>query len=217
MALLAFSVLHFRAMKILTVRLPDALVAEIEAEARRRMISKSDVVRERLTRPVGKRSTAALDQIADLVGSIEGLAERPEREPEIRPWPQAWIVDAGFLVALLSSRDVNHGWAAAQAAPPAAALDHLRGFGRGGIRAVGAGRRTRATCAARAPRRDLPHFQASKEIAPLLKMMAKYDSMSFEDRVPGADDRDHGRPGGCSRPIPSFATTAGLAARPCRA
>jgi len=61
------------AMKILTVRLPDALVAEIEAEGRRRMISKSDVVRERLTRPVGKRSAAALDQIADLVGSIEGL------------------------------------------------------------------------------------------------------------------------------------------------
>jgi Arc/MetJ-type ribon-helix-helix transcriptional regulator len=60
-------------MKILTVRLPDALVAEIEAEARRRMISKSDLVRERLTRPVGKRSAAALDQIADLVGSIEGL------------------------------------------------------------------------------------------------------------------------------------------------
>ena len=60
-------------MKMLTVRLPDALVAEIEAEARRRMISKSDVVRERLTRPIGKRSAAALDQIADLVGSIEGL------------------------------------------------------------------------------------------------------------------------------------------------
>jgi hypothetical protein len=63
----------FSSMKMLTVRLPDALVAEIEAEARRRMISKSDVVRERLTRPIGKRSTAALDQIADLVGSIEGL------------------------------------------------------------------------------------------------------------------------------------------------
>jgi Arc/MetJ-type ribon-helix-helix transcriptional regulator len=61
------------AMKMLTVRLPDALVAEIEAEARRRMVSKSDVVRERLTRPIGERSTAALDQIADLVGSIEGL------------------------------------------------------------------------------------------------------------------------------------------------
>jgi hypothetical protein len=37
------------------------------------MISKSDVVRERLIRPVGKRSAAALDQIADLVGSVEGL------------------------------------------------------------------------------------------------------------------------------------------------
>jgi Arc/MetJ-type ribon-helix-helix transcriptional regulator len=72
---MAFSpfVYYNYAMKILTVRLPDALVAEIEAEARRRMISKSDVVRERLTRPVGKRSTAALDQIADLVGSIDGL------------------------------------------------------------------------------------------------------------------------------------------------
>jgi Arc/MetJ-type ribon-helix-helix transcriptional regulator len=60
-------------MKILTVRLPDALVAEIEAEARRRMISKSDVVRERLTRPPGKRTASTLDAIADLVGSIEGL------------------------------------------------------------------------------------------------------------------------------------------------
>ena len=60
-------------MKILTVRLPDALVAEIEAEARRRMISKSDVVRERLTRPAGKRGASTLDTIADLVGSIEGL------------------------------------------------------------------------------------------------------------------------------------------------
>jgi len=69
----AISVLHMR-MTILTVRLPEALVAEIEAEARRRMISKSDVVRERLTRPAGKRGgAAALDQIADLVGSVDGL------------------------------------------------------------------------------------------------------------------------------------------------
>ena len=60
-------------MKILTVRLPDALVAEIEAEARRRMISKSEVVRERLTRPAGKRGASTLDAIADLVGSVEGL------------------------------------------------------------------------------------------------------------------------------------------------
>lgn len=35
-------------MKSLTVRLPNALVAEIELESQRRGISKSDVVRERL-------------------------------------------------------------------------------------------------------------------------------------------------------------------------
>jgi Arc/MetJ-type ribon-helix-helix transcriptional regulator len=73
MAFLPFAYYNSARMKILTVRLPDALVAEIEAEARRRMISKSAVVRERLTRPPGKRSAAALDAIADLVGSVEGL------------------------------------------------------------------------------------------------------------------------------------------------
>ena len=36
-------------MKTLTVRLPEALVAEIEAESRGRNLSKSDVVRERLS------------------------------------------------------------------------------------------------------------------------------------------------------------------------
>jgi predicted transcriptional regulator len=35
-------------MKTLTVRLPDALVAQIEHESRARRVSKSDVVRERL-------------------------------------------------------------------------------------------------------------------------------------------------------------------------
>jgi Arc/MetJ-type ribon-helix-helix transcriptional regulator len=60
-------------MKTLTVRLPEALVAEIEAESRRRRRSKSDVVRERLSlgpRPRAGRSTPA---IADLVGSVDGL------------------------------------------------------------------------------------------------------------------------------------------------
>ena len=42
-------------MKVLTVRLPDVLMAEIEAEARARGISKSQVVRERLER--GRAST----------------------------------------------------------------------------------------------------------------------------------------------------------------
>ena len=56
-------------MKTLTVRLPEPLVAEIEAESRGRGCSKSDIVRERLqqARPPGRQSTP-LDAIADLIG-----------------------------------------------------------------------------------------------------------------------------------------------------
>ncbi len=62
-------------MKTLTVRLPEALVADIEEESRGRKVSKSDVVRERLSltsrSPRSRRLPA--DSIADLVGSVEGL------------------------------------------------------------------------------------------------------------------------------------------------
>lgn len=62
-------------MKTLTVRLPEPLAAEIEAESRGRKISKSDVVRERLQ--VASRAaaepSAALQAIADLIGSVDGL------------------------------------------------------------------------------------------------------------------------------------------------
>jgi hypothetical protein len=53
----------------------EALVAKIEAESRRRNLSKSDVVRERLTGAEGLRrpGPASLDAIADLVGSVDGL------------------------------------------------------------------------------------------------------------------------------------------------
>lgn len=61
-------------MKTVTVRLPEALAAEIEAEARERRRSKSDVVRERLSLAVRPRARRALaDVIADLVGSVDGL------------------------------------------------------------------------------------------------------------------------------------------------
>ena len=63
-------------VKTLTVRLPEGLVAEIEAESRGRKISKSDVVRERLSRTAssaGARSRL-LDAISDLIGSVDGLA-----------------------------------------------------------------------------------------------------------------------------------------------
>jgi Arc/MetJ-type ribon-helix-helix transcriptional regulator len=62
-------------MKTLTVRLPEQLVADIEAESRGRKCSKSDVVRERLQQ-VGRakrgRSTP-LGAIADLISSVDGL------------------------------------------------------------------------------------------------------------------------------------------------
>ena len=61
-------------MKTLTVRLPEPLVADIEAESRGRKISKSDVVRERLERaPRQRRRTASVDAIIDLIGSVDGL------------------------------------------------------------------------------------------------------------------------------------------------
>jgi hypothetical protein len=60
-------------MKTLTVRLPEALVAEIEAESRERRRSKSDVVRERLRRAAGSPSKPVSPAIADLIGSVDGL------------------------------------------------------------------------------------------------------------------------------------------------
>jgi Arc/MetJ-type ribon-helix-helix transcriptional regulator len=60
-------------MRSVTIKLPEPLLADIEAEGRRRNISKSDVMRERLER--GKRRqphrAAHLDAIADLIGSVE--------------------------------------------------------------------------------------------------------------------------------------------------
>ena len=62
-------------MKTLTVRLPTPLAAAIEAEARARNLSKSDVVRERLERAavVAGEPPAPPYDIADLIGSVEGL------------------------------------------------------------------------------------------------------------------------------------------------
>ena len=62
-------------MKTITVRLPEPLVADIEAESRGRKISKSDVVRERLQLAPRRqrRRMASLDAIVDLIGSVDGL------------------------------------------------------------------------------------------------------------------------------------------------
>ncbi len=61
-------------MKTLTVRLPEDLAAQIEAESRERKVSKSDVVRERLNlAQTRRRPNASLDIIGDLIGSVDGL------------------------------------------------------------------------------------------------------------------------------------------------
>lgn len=61
-------------MKTLTVRLPEALAADIRAESQQRHCSRSDVVRQRLSLAARPRSRAApANVIADLIGSVEGL------------------------------------------------------------------------------------------------------------------------------------------------
>ena len=61
-------------MKTLTVRLPEALVAEIEAESRSRRLSKSDIVRERLSAANGAQGASVLPEaMADLIGCVDGL------------------------------------------------------------------------------------------------------------------------------------------------
>ena len=66
---------YTQGVKSLTVQLPDDLVREIEAESRQRNCPKSDVVRERLQRSSENPSdsSARLNLIADLIGSIDGL------------------------------------------------------------------------------------------------------------------------------------------------
>lgn len=62
-------------MKTLTVRLPESLAAEIEAESRLRKVSKSDVVRARLQRsaPGANEPGSPVYDIADLIGAAKGL------------------------------------------------------------------------------------------------------------------------------------------------
>jgi Arc/MetJ-type ribon-helix-helix transcriptional regulator len=62
-------------MRTITVRLPESVAADIEAESRERQLSMSDVVRERLAarRKTVPRRAASFDAIADLIGSVDGL------------------------------------------------------------------------------------------------------------------------------------------------
>jgi hypothetical protein len=75
-------------MKKLSFRVTDDLDAEITAESRRRRVSKSAIVRERLERWSAKGDTDPLASIRDLIGSIDGLpADLSARKKEyLRAW-----------------------------------------------------------------------------------------------------------------------------------
>ena len=61
-------------MKSLTVRLPEDLIARLEAESRERQVSRSDVVRERLEGvPAGIRPPSMLAAVEDLIRSVDDL------------------------------------------------------------------------------------------------------------------------------------------------
>ena len=65
---------YIQYMKSVTVRLPDSLADEIEAEARERKMSKTDIIRERLE---SARSSTASDQWSDLLSRVAGSMEGP--------------------------------------------------------------------------------------------------------------------------------------------
>jgi hypothetical protein len=100
-------------MKTLTVRLPDTLVAGIEAEARARQVTKSDIVRERLSAPsTAEQLPPSLQDIADLIGSVEALTRK--RRSICRPAMAASVLaDSSCLVALPNQRTLT-GSAVAQ-------------------------------------------------------------------------------------------------------
>lgn len=62
-------------MKSRSYRLPDKLVADIEAEARRRKVSATDVVRERLSGTASSTATAETwkDSLAKFAGAVDEL------------------------------------------------------------------------------------------------------------------------------------------------
>ena len=71
-------------MKTSTFRLPDTLVAEIAAEARKRRVTRSDVVRERLTAYTALASAArAVPSFRDLAGDLIGSVSDDGLPPDL--------------------------------------------------------------------------------------------------------------------------------------
>lgn len=74
-----------------TFRLPDGLVSEIEDESRRRNISASEVVRERLER--GRQTDEGVDPLADirdLIGSVDDPSLPSDLSSRKKHYLRAW-------------------------------------------------------------------------------------------------------------------------------
>ena len=78
-------------MKTLTIRLPDVLARQIEEESAARRVSKSDIVRERLSQPA-LTPASPVHPLADILAEIDRLpaigpkrnaAQDKKRLPEI--------------------------------------------------------------------------------------------------------------------------------------
>lgn len=61
-------------MQTLVLRIPDDLARELDAEAKKSCLTKSEVARRRLTAAGARSHDAAsgFDLIADLIGTVEG-------------------------------------------------------------------------------------------------------------------------------------------------
>jgi hypothetical protein len=82
-------------MKTTTFRLPDRIVAEIDAEAKKRQVSRSDVVRERLgtygSSSSGHRSEPSFRELAaDLVGSVHGDGQPSDLSVRKKHYLKMW-------------------------------------------------------------------------------------------------------------------------------
>jgi predicted DNA-binding protein len=66
-------------MRTISLRLPDEMPAQLDAEAKARGVTKSFLVRESLEKALGKESSAGAvscyDLAHDLAGSVKGLPE----------------------------------------------------------------------------------------------------------------------------------------------
>jgi len=66
-------------MRTISLRLPDEMLAQLDAEAKARGVTKSSLVREILEKTLSKESSggavSCCDRARDLAGAIKGLPE----------------------------------------------------------------------------------------------------------------------------------------------